>query len=136
MKISRDTFIACARACLGGLPQDEPQPLWAWLAKLEGLLARPPLEPSDRRMSDEKRWPVGTVLIGIVDGWPFAIRMIYQGTSDVMGTYVADCFGGRWGKHDPADQPWILEDRPWSIVEYAMRPATSGELAAIEAIEP
>ena len=43
MKISRDTFIARVRTVLGDLP-DEPAPLFVWLAKLEGLLARPPVE--------------------------------------------------------------------------------------------
>lgn len=44
MKISRDAFKARVRAALGDLPQDEPQPLFVWLMKLETLLARPPVE--------------------------------------------------------------------------------------------
>jgi hypothetical protein len=156
MRISRDTFIARCRAALGDMPQAEPRPLFAWLAKLEGLLARPQVErrepapgwpaaevidispagTTSRRVTCAPRddadaartngWEPGTVIVGDEGYGLDAIRIDYLGRTKVFATHLARHRGGAWQRGTGNESIWTLSCRWW-------RRATDEELAAIEA---
>jgi hypothetical protein len=154
MRISRDTFTARCRTALGDLPESEPRPLFAWLARLEGLLARPPVErrvgwePAElqithtdgteeiRRVTcnhgDEAEaarangWEPGTVIVGD-EGWGLdAIRIDYLGREILVATHIATIRGDTWAPCRDSERTWMLSCREWRV-------ATPGELAEIEA---
>jgi hypothetical protein len=75
-------------------------------------------------------WAPGTILVGDVNNWIYAVRVNYVGPKDMMATCLADFSLGRWRGID--GQQWSA-DSPWSLVDHVWRPATADEIAAIEA---
>lgn len=143
MKISRDTFKARCRVVLADMLADGPQPLFAWLHRLEALLARPPVErrPTEpvptkgcRNSADVARangWGPGTVIVGDEGYGLDAIRIDYLGQSTVLSTHLAKQRDG-YERAVPEWRPGWGTELAWTLSHREWRLATPEELAEIE----